>query len=110
MNKIKVGILGVTGMVGQSYLQLLQNHPWFDVVDFAASSNSAGKMYSKVVSKKWLMDGEIPKKYLNFIIRDIHNFEDIPNDVKLFFSASKIIPSAVLSLIDPPGLRNSAFP
>ncbi len=101
MNKIKVGILGVTGMVGQSYVKLLQNHPWFDVVDFAASSNSAGKIYSKVVSKKWLMDGEIPKKYLNFIIRDIHNFEDIPNDVKLFFSA--------LDLKDKESTRNFEF-
>ena len=55
MNKIKVGILGATGMVGQNYLRLLQNHPWFEVVDLGASSNSAGKTYKDVVSEKWLM-------------------------------------------------------
>ena len=87
MNKIKVGILGATGMVGQNYLRLLQNHPWFKVVDLGASSNSAGKTYSEVVSEKWLMDEEIPEKYENYIVRDVQNFDDIPTDVQLFFSA-----------------------
>lgn len=87
MNKIKVGILGATGMVGQNYLRLLQNHPWFEVVDLGASSNSAGKTYKDAVFKKWLMDEKIPKKYESYIVRDVQNFDDISDDIPLFFSA-----------------------
>ena len=56
MNKIQVGILGATGMVGQNYLRLLVNHPWFEVVVLSASSRSAGKRYEEAVSEKWLMN------------------------------------------------------
>ncbi len=52
---IKVGILGATGMVGQNYLRLLNNHPWFEVVYLAASPNSAGKRYSEAVAGRWHM-------------------------------------------------------
>ena len=54
--KIKVGVLGATGMVGQRYIKLLENHPWFNVVCLAASSRSAGKTYEEAVGKKWCMD------------------------------------------------------
>ncbi len=101
MNKIKVGILGATGMVGQNYLCLLKNHPWFEVVDLAASTNSAGKTYKEVVLQKWLMDEDIPEKYSSFIIRDVQNFEDISKDVQLFFSA--------LDLEDKESTRNFEF-
>ena len=65
MNKIKVGILGATGMVGQNYLQLLSNHPWFEVIDLSASSRSAGKKYKDAVSEKWMMNNDILPKYFN---------------------------------------------
>jgi len=87
MKKIKVGILGATGMVGQNYLCLLENHPWFEIIDLAASLNSAGKFYKEAVNKKWLMNNEIPTKYENFIVRDSYDFDSIPNDIQLFFSA-----------------------
>ena len=61
--KLKVGILGGTGMVGQRFISLLENHPWFDVVVLAASSRSAGKPYVEAVGQKWNMKKEIPEKY-----------------------------------------------
>ena len=51
-NKIKVGILGATGMVGQKFVYLLENHPWFEVVVLAASSRSAGKKYEDIMKDK----------------------------------------------------------
>lgn len=60
MRKIKVGILGATGMVGQRFIQLLAKHPWFDVTELAASERSAGKPYSEAVGDRWKIGGEIP--------------------------------------------------
>ncbi|MEC7839384.1 MAG: aspartate-semialdehyde dehydrogenase [Chlamydiota bacterium] len=57
--KIPVGILGATGMVGQKFIKLLENHPWFEIVALGASSRSAGKMYGEVVN--WQVDGAIPQ-------------------------------------------------
>jgi len=53
--KFKVGVLGATGMVGQNYIRLLENHPWFDVVYVAASANSAGVSYGESVKGRWQM-------------------------------------------------------
>ena len=66
----KVGILGATGMVGQNYLRLLENHQWFEVKYLAASNNSAGKRYSDAVKNRWLMEENIPEKFKNIIVRD----------------------------------------
>lgn len=60
--KIPVGILGATGMVGQRFINLLQNHPWFEVVIVAASEKSAGKTYARAVAGRWSSPGPIPKK------------------------------------------------
>ena len=54
--KLKVGILGATGMVGQRFISLLENHPWFEVVTVAASPRSAGKTYEEAVGGRWKMD------------------------------------------------------
>ena len=58
--KYKVGIIGATGMVGQRFITLLADHPWYDVAVLAASPRSAGKAYKDAVGAKWCMDGEIP--------------------------------------------------
>jgi aspartate-semialdehyde dehydrogenase len=58
---IKVGVLGATGMVGQMYIRLLENHPWFQVNYVAASPRSAGKRYSEAVAGRWHMETEIPR-------------------------------------------------
>ena len=70
MEKYKVGIIGATGMVGQRFMLLLENHPWFDVVVLAASSRSAGKPYVEAVGQKWNMKKEIPEKYKDMIVCD----------------------------------------
>ena len=54
--KLKVGILGATGMVGQRFITLLENHPWFEVVTLAASAHSAGKTYAEAVGDRWKME------------------------------------------------------
>ena len=58
--EIKVGILGATGMVGQRFITLLNDHPWFDIVALAASPRSAGKTYQEAVGGRWSMDKPIP--------------------------------------------------
>lgn len=59
--KLKVGILGATGMVGQRFISLLENHPWFEVVTVAASPRSAGKTYEEAVGDRWKMTTPMPE-------------------------------------------------
>ena len=59
--KLKVGILGGTGMVGQRFIALLENHPWFEVTTIAASERSAGKTYEEAVGGRWKMDTPMPQ-------------------------------------------------
>ena len=54
--KLRVGILGATGMVGQRFISLLEDHPWFEVVTVAASARSAGRTYEEAVGGRWKMD------------------------------------------------------
>ena len=65
-----VGIVGATGMVGQRFITLLADHPWFNIVCLAASSRSAGKKYEDAVGKKWCMDVEIPEKVKDIVVMD----------------------------------------
>ncbi len=87
MNKIKIGILGATGIVGQNYIKLLQGHPWFEIVDVAASPRSAGKTYENAVKAKWQMPIMIPDSIKDMIVRDVQDFESIPDDLSFVFSA-----------------------
>ncbi len=59
--KLRVGILGATGMVGQRFISLLDNHPWFEVVTVAASPRSAGKTYEEAVGGRWKMTTPMPE-------------------------------------------------
>ena len=65
MEKINVGVIGATGMVGQNYIRLLDNHPWFNVTYVAASPKSAGKSYAEAVMGKWQMVTDPPEKFEN---------------------------------------------
>ncbi|MEG8948007.1 aspartate-semialdehyde dehydrogenase [Rosettibacter firmus] len=65
--KIPVAILGATGSVGQRFLEMLINHPWFEVVELAASDKSAGKKYSEATN--WIMQTPLPEKYANMIVK-----------------------------------------
>ena len=60
MDKLRVGVIGATGMVGQRFVSLLSKHPWFEISTLAASERSAGRTYSEAVNRKWAMDGPIP--------------------------------------------------
>ena len=68
--KKRVGIVGATGMVGQRFLTLLENHPYFEVTALAASSRSAGQKYEDAVASRWKMSTPIPEEYKNMIIID----------------------------------------
>ena len=85
--KIKVGVLGATGMVGQRYIKLLENHPWFEVSFVAASPRSAGKLYKDAVSSRWLIGSDIPKAVANLPVQDANEAECALGKCKFVFSA-----------------------
>jgi len=87
MNSIRCGILGATGIVGQNYIKLLQGHPWFEVVDVAASPRSASKTYEKAAGPKWQMPIPIPDNIKNLIVRDVQDFDIISENLSFVFSA-----------------------
>ena len=61
MKKYKVGIIGATGMVGQRFVTLLADHPWYDIEVLAASPRSAGKTYEEALGGRWVMKAELPE-------------------------------------------------
>ncbi len=85
--KLQVGILGATGMVGQRFITLLEDHPWFEIKTLAASKRSAGKRYEDAVGDKWKMDVPMPESVKNLIVKDVANVEDVASDVDFVFSA-----------------------
>ncbi len=86
--KLKVGILGATGMVGQRFSTLLEDHPWFEVVVVAASKNSAGKKYEEVVADKWKLDVPMPEYVKDMVIYDMEtDMEEIASMVDFVFCA-----------------------
>ncbi|NQV29327.1 MAG: aspartate-semialdehyde dehydrogenase [Candidatus Marinimicrobia bacterium] len=89
--RIAVGILGATGVVGQNYVRLLAEHPWFEIKDLSASFRSAGKTYEEATAGKWLMNSGIPDKFKGVVVRDVLDYEGIPGDIDLFFSATELL-------------------
>lgn len=87
MAKLKAGILGATGMVGQRFIQLLENHPWFEVAVVAASPRSAGKTYEEAVGARWKMDTPMPEAVKNMIVMDVSKVEEVAAKVDFCFSA-----------------------
>ena len=85
--KLRVGVLGATGMVGQRFIQILHNHEWFDVKVIAASPNSKGKTYEEAVSGRWLLDEPIPDNIKNLTLHDINDVKAIADEVDFVFSA-----------------------
>ena len=97
--KIKVGVLGATGMVGQRFIELLQNHPWFELTELAASEKSAGKTYEDAMEGRWKVSAQIPEKF-----RKIEVKECKPNlDCKVVFSA---LDSSVAGLVEEDFAKN----
>ena len=87
MEKLKVGVLGSTGMVGQRFLSLLENHEWFDVVCVAASPRSAGKTYEEAVGDRWKLDTPMPEKVKKLIVENVNEVEKVSSQVDFVFSA-----------------------
>ena len=75
--KLRVGILGATGMVGQRFISLLENHPWFEVTAVAASPRSAGKTYEDAVGDRWKMDTPMPETVKKLVVRNVLEVEDV---------------------------------
>lgn len=85
--KLKVGILGGTGMVGQRFIALLENHPWFEVTAVAASPRSAGKTYEEAVGDRWKMDTPMPEAVKNLVVMSVNEVEQVASGVDFVFSA-----------------------
>ena len=88
MKQFNVGIIGATGMVGQRFATLLENHPWFHVKVLAASPRSAGRTYKEAVGARWCMQKPMPKAMEDMIIKDATaDIEAIAKEVDFVFCA-----------------------
>ena len=85
--KIKAGILGATGMVGQRFVSLLHDHPYFEIKVLAASARSEGKTYEEAVGDKWKMDSPMPECVKGMIVKNITDVEEVAKEVDMVFSA-----------------------
>ncbi len=85
--KLKVGILGATGMVGQRFISLLADHPWFEVTTLAASPRSAGKTYEDAVGGRWKMDTPMPEAVRKIAVMNVNEVEKVAAGVDFLFSA-----------------------
>ena len=85
--KLKVGVLGATGMVGQRFVSLLADHPWYEVAVVAASPRSAGKTYEEAVGGRWKMDTPMPEAVKNLVVMNVNQVEEVAAGVDFVFSA-----------------------
>ena len=86
-DKLRVGILGATGMVGQRFISLLENHPWFEVVVVAASARSAGKTYEEAVGGRWKMTTPMPEAVKKLVVINVDEVDKVASLVDFVFSA-----------------------
>lgn len=96
--KLKVAILGATGMVGQQLIRMLKSHPWLEVVLVAASANSAGKSYAEAVRGRWWMEFPIPAKIARLKVMNVHQVKEIAARVDIAFCALSLDKESVLKL------------
>lgn len=87
MNKLRVGILGGTGMVGQRFITLLHNHPWYELTTIAASPRSEGQRYEDAVSGRWKMEEAMPDFVKDIIVKNVNDVEGVSSEVDFVFSA-----------------------
>ena len=97
-NKIKVGVLGATGIVGQNYIRLLNNHPWFEIAYLAASPASAGKKYVEAVAGRWHMLVDIPENVRNMEIADAGIVGNAVGKCEIVFSAVEMDKQAIKAI------------
>ena len=87
MSKMKVGVIGATGMVGQRFLTLLEDHPYFEVTVLAASARSAGKTYEEAVGSRWKMTTPMPEQYKDMMVMDAAEIEEVGKLCSFVFCA-----------------------
>ncbi len=88
MKKYNVGVIGATGMVGQRFLTILENHPWFNVKLLAASPRSAGKTYAEALGGRWKMTTPLPEKYAEMVVMNAEeDVKKIASEVDFVFCA-----------------------
>ncbi|OUP88346.1 UNVERIFIED_ORG: aspartate-semialdehyde dehydrogenase [Lacrimispora saccharolytica] len=85
--KLRVGVLGATGMVGQRFISLLAEHPWYEVVTVAASPRSAGKTYEEAVGDRWKMQTPMPENVKKLVVMNVNEVEKVSAGVDFVFSA-----------------------
>lgn len=98
MEKLRAGIIGGTGMVGQRYVTLIANHPWFELSVIAASARSAGKTYEEAVGAKWALDDPMPECAKKMVVRNAADVADIVKNVDFVFSAVDMKKEDILAL------------
>ncbi|MDF1616238.1 aspartate-semialdehyde dehydrogenase [Petrocella sp. FN5] len=98
MKNLNVGIVGATGMVGQRFITLLEDHPWFNIVVLAASPRSAGKKYKEVMGDRWAMSHPIPKAIGEMTIEDAGDVNKIASMVDFIFCAVDMDKQAIKEL------------
>ncbi|WP_032121653.1 aspartate-semialdehyde dehydrogenase [Clostridium amazonitimonense] len=97
-NKLKVGILGGTGFVGQRLITLLADHPYFEIKEIAASERSSGKKYVEAVEGKWKLNLPIPEKIKNITVKNITEVEEISSAVDFVFCAVNMATEDIIKI------------
>ena len=101
MKQYRVAVIGATGMVGQRFVSLLENHPWFTVTALAASSHSAGKTYEQAVGSRWMMSTPIPKSVAGLVVQDaVADAQQIAHSVDFAFCAVDMKKEEIINLTD----------
>src|SRR4051812_37466461 len=99
-NKLKVGVLGATGMVGQRFVSLLDTHPWFELTAVAASASSAGKTYADAVAGRWTLTTPVPGSAAKLTVGDASHISAIAEQVDFVFCAVDMSKEAIAKLED----------
>src|SRR4030042_4733709 len=106
--KLRVGVFGATGVIGQNYLKLRSRHRWFEGVYLAASPNSAGKKYADAVAGRWHMHEDIPGEYRNIVVEDASNVSKAAGKCRIIFSAVEMEKKAIMALEEEYAARGFA--
>jgi aspartate-semialdehyde dehydrogenase len=107
MKRLKVGVLGATGMVGQRFVSLLDGHPWFKVAVVAASSQSAGRSYRDAVSGRWVMSTPIPGEIADLVVKSASDVDALAGEVDFVFCAVDMAKDATRALEDSYALHET---
>ena len=112
--KLRVGILGATGMVGQRFITLLANHPWYEITALAASPRSAGKTYEEAVGGRWKMQTPMPECVKKMAVMNVNEIEKVASEVDFVFSAVDMTKEEIRAIEDAyaktetPGVSNNS--